>query len=103
MVIKKNDKVLIIKGKDRNKSGKVIKVFPKDSRVMVEGLNIQKKSVRPKREGEKGQIISVAMPVMSHNVELLCSSCGKATRVGFRIAKKGHIKERYCKKCKSTV
>jgi large subunit ribosomal protein L24 len=103
MKIKKNDKVLIIKGKDRTKSGKVIKVFPKDSRVIVEGLNIQKKTVRPKREGEKGQIISVAMPIMSHNVELMCPSCGKASKVGSRVAKKGHIKERYCKKCKSTV
>lgn len=103
MKIKKNDKVLILKGKDRGKSGKVIKALPENSRVIIEGFNLQKRMIRPKRQGEKGQIISIAMPIRIDNVELLCPSCGKPARVGYRLIKEGLIKERYCKKCGKTV
>ena len=102
MNIRKGDKVIIIKGKDRNKSGKVIEMISKDSTVIVEGQNLYKKSLRPKKQGEKGQIISVPKPLKMQNVQLVCSSCGKPTRTGIKVdANKS--KSRYCKKCNAIV
>ena len=92
---------MMIKGKDRNKSAKVIDVLEKGSRVIVEGLNLLKKSVRPKKQGEKGQIISVPQAVRIENVQFVCSSCGKAARTGIKV--NGDKKERYCKKCNAIV
>ena len=98
MKIKKGDTVKILTGKDKGKSGKVIRVVLKDSKVAVEGLNIYKKHVRPKRQGEKGEIVQVVRPLSVSNVMLVCSRCNKATRIGY-----GHDngkKVRYCRKCK---
>ncbi len=97
MKIKKGDIVLITKGKDREKSGKVLSAFPKENKVLVEGLNLRKKHVRPTKSGEKGQIIQVPVPISVANVKLICSKCGKAVRVGYRI--EGEKKYRICKKC----
>ncbi len=101
MKIKKGDTVKIITGKDRNKTGKVMKVLPKKSRVLIEGLNLYKKHVRPKTQGEKGQTVMVPRPLGVSNVMLVCSVCGQATRIGFR--KEGDNKVRYCKKCKGVT
>lgn len=68
MSIKKGDTVTAIKGKDAGKSGKVLKVFPKLNRVLVEGVNMFKKHKRPAKQGEKGQIISIARPIHRSNV-----------------------------------
>ena len=57
MKIKKGDNVLIISGKDKGRTGKIIKAFPKDLKILVEGINLKKKHVRPKKEGEKGQVL----------------------------------------------
>lgn len=97
MKIRKGDTVLIIKGKDRGRSGKVIKALPKENKVIVEGLNLSKKHLRPKRSGEKGQIITIPRPIYVSNVKLICPSCKKATRVGYEI--KNEKKFRKCKKC----
>ncbi len=101
MKVKKGDKVLIIKGKDRGKSNKVIKVFPKRHRVIVDSLNMRKKTIRPKKEGESGQVVSVAWPIGMENVMVICHSCEKPTRIGSRID--GNKKVRYCKKCKTVI
>ncbi|MGC9046895.1 MAG: 50S ribosomal protein L24 [Minisyncoccia bacterium] len=101
MKIKKGDLVKILKGKDRGKTGKVIKVFTRDNKVTVEGLNLFKKHVRPRRQGEKGEIVQVARPLAIANVMLICPSCGKATRVGYRF--ENNNKVRYCKKCESKI
>ena len=69
MHIKKDDKVIILTGKDKGKSGKVLKSFPKDNKVIVEGINVLKVHQKPRRSGEKGQIIDKAMPVHSSNVK----------------------------------
>ncbi len=100
MKIKKGDKVIIIKGKDSGKSGKVINVIVKDNRIMVEALNLMKKNIKAKKQGEKGQIISVPASLNVSNVLLLCQSCGKPTRIGHRLT--GLTKERICKSCKAT-
>ncbi|MDP3953360.1 MAG: 50S ribosomal protein L24 [bacterium] len=99
--IKKGDKVLLRKGKDAGKSGKVLRVIPDKYTVVVEGLNILKKNIRAKKQGEKGQIVSVPSPVRVENVSLVCPGCHKPTRIGTRM--KGDKKERYCKKCKAKI
>lgn len=68
MSIKKGDTVLILKGKDRTKSGKVIRVFPKENKVLVEGINMVKRHKRATKQGEKGQMVSIARPIDRSNV-----------------------------------
>lgn len=97
MKIKKGDTVLIISGKDRGKKAKVLEVFPKQKRVIAEGANLRKKHVRPKRTGEKGQIIQLPGAIDISNVKFICPKCGKPTRVGYRLKEKN--KFRACKKC----
>jgi len=100
--IKKSDTVLIISGKDRARTGRILKVFPKEGKILVEGINLHKKHIRPKKEGEKGQIIQVPSPLDISDVKLICSKCKKVTRVGYKMIKfeSGRkAKVRICKKC----
>lgn len=97
MKIKKGDTVLIISGKYRGKTGKVLRAFPKERKILVEGVNLVKKHQRPRRTGEKGQIIQIPKPIDVSNAKLICPKCKKATRVGYKIIEK--IKYRICKKC----
>jgi large subunit ribosomal protein L24 len=97
MKIKKGDTVLVISGKWRGKTGKVLKTFPKDFKVLVEGVNIVRKHQRPKRAGEKGQIVEIPKPIAVSKVKLICPFCKKATRVGYKIDREE--KFRFCKKC----
>ena len=99
--IKKNDTVKVISGKDRGKTGKIIKVLPDSQRAVVEGVNLYKKHVRPKNENEKGQVITVPRSLHISNIQLVCPSCGKPTRIGF--VTEGKEKSRICKKCKSRI
>ena len=98
MKIKKNDTVLIISGKDRGRKGKVLNVFPEEQKLLVEGANIRKRHVRPKKSGEKGQIVESPAPFSASNVKLICAKCGKSTRVAYQFIDKK--KRRICKKCK---
>ncbi|MFA5432054.1 MAG: 50S ribosomal protein L24 [Candidatus Paceibacterota bacterium] len=97
MKIKTNDQVLIIAGNDKGKKGKVLKSIPDKKRVIVEGIALIKKHVKPKKSGQKGQVVSSPRSINISNVELVCSKCGKATRVGHEIV--DGIKYRVCKKC----
>lgn len=97
MKIKKGDVVKIIQGKDKGKTGKVLRALPKESSILIEGLNLVKKSVKPKREGQKGEIVLVPRPVNISNVMLVCPHCHEATRIGFRSV--DGKKLRFCKKC----
>jgi len=104
MKIQKNDQVLVIKGKERGKIGRVLKGFPKELKVLVEGVNLKKKHQRPRREGEKGQIIEILHPLSVANVKLICPHCKKPTKIGCKIIKektttKKKLKFRICKKC----
>jgi len=101
MKIKKGDNVVIITGKDRGKSGKIVQVLPGDCAVVVQSLNMRKVHMRPKKQGEKGQIISKESPLDISNVMLLCPKCTKPARVGYQISK--DIKSRICKKCNATI
>lgn len=100
--IKKGDTVLVRVGKDRGKTGKVLAMFPKEGRLVVEGRNLVKKHVRPRRAGEKGQRIEAPAPMPIARVMLLCPSCQKATRVAIR-RPAPHARERVCKKCKAVI
>lgn len=70
MSVKKGNTVVIMKGKDAGKSGKVLRVFPKTNKVLVEGVNMVKKHKRPTKEGEKGQLVSIARPIDRSNVKV---------------------------------
>lgn len=97
MKIKKGDQVLVISGKDKGRKNKIVKVFLKERKVVVEGINLRKKHVKPKKSGEKGQIVETSAPLNVSNLKLICSKCGKPTRVGYKI--EGKRKYRICKKC----
>lgn len=99
MKIRKGDNVKMLTGKDRGKTGKILVVYPDGGKVRVEGLNTVKKHQRPKKQGQKGQIVSVERAVNVSDVELICPRCGKATRVGHKFV--GDVKMRVCKRCKS--
>lgn len=99
MNIKKNDNVIMLQGKDRGKRGKILHVYPEDNKVRVEGLNMIKKHQRPKKQGQKGQIVSMERRVSASAVQIVCPSCGKPTRISH--VKQGDNKMRVCKKCKS--
>lgn len=101
MKVKKGDTVLIILGKDRAKKGKIIQSFPQKERIVVEGINLRKKNVRPKKSGEKGQIVEMPGSISVSNVKIICPKCKKATRVGYKIIKSENKKSkaRICKKC----
>lgn len=100
MKIRKGDTVLLTAGKDKNKKGKVIQILSGENKLIIEGINIVKKHVRPKRSGEKGQRVEVPRPLSLSNVKLVCPKCKKSTRVGYNIASKGREKRiRTCKKC----
>ncbi|MBI2041760.1 MAG: 50S ribosomal protein L24 [Candidatus Nealsonbacteria bacterium] len=101
MKIKKNDTVLIISGKDRGKRGKVLDVFPAQGKLMVEGLNLRKKHAKPKKQGEKGQVVEIPAPIQVSNIELVCAKCGKPTRVGYKTI--DNKKYRMCKKCRQEI
>jgi len=101
MKIHKGDQVLIISGKDRARKGKVIEAFPRQGKVVVEGINLRKKHMKPKKSGEKGQIVETPASLNVSDVKLICSKCGKPTRVGYKM--EGKRKYRICKKCKQEI
>lgn len=100
--LKRNDKVMIISGKDKGKTGKILKIFAEKQKLVVEGLNLYKRHIKPRRQGEKGQIIQMPMPLYLSKVLLVCPKCGKATRRAFEFLENGK-KIRVCKKCKAEI
>ncbi len=101
MKIRKKDTVLIISGKDRGRKGKVLEALPFREKILVEGINIRKKHVKPKKQGEKGQIMEIATPISISNVKLICPKCGKAVRTKYKV--EGKKKSRVCKKCEQEI
>lgn len=101
MNLKKGDNVIVIAGRERGKRGKVLAVNSASSRLTVEGLNLYKKHKRPTKQGQKGEIVSVARSMHQSNVMLYCSSCKKGARVGAQVSDKGKV--RICTRCKSVL
>jgi large subunit ribosomal protein L24 len=101
MNIKKGDNVKILSGKDRGKTGNILRVYPDKGRVLVEGLNTYKKNVRPKQQGQTGEIVTIQKSLNTSNVQLMCKKCNKGVRVGRRV--ENDKKVRYCKRCQATL
>lgn len=100
--IKKGDKVQVISGKDKGKSGKVLKVLSSNNRVVVEGINIVKKHFKKRSESEPGGIKDIPLSVHISNVALVCSSCGKGVKVAVQVLEdKSRI--RLCRRCKQSL
>ena len=97
MKIKKDDKVIVLSGKDKGKQGKVLIADPKGGKVVVEGVNVATKHQKPRKQGEEGGIIKVETPIYVNKVQLVCPKCGKATRVAHKIVNSKKV--RVCKKC----
>ncbi|MEX1013778.1 MAG: 50S ribosomal protein L24 [Candidatus Paceibacterota bacterium] len=101
MRIKKGDTVKIIAGKDKGKEGKILRIDSKKNRVSVEGVNVYKKHVKPKKQDEKGEVIDVSRPLSISNISLICPNCKEPTRIGKK-EDEDEIK-RYCKKCNKFI
>ena len=97
MNIRKDDKVVVLSGKDKGKEGKVIVVNPKAGKVIVEGVSVATKHQKPRKQGEEGGIIKVETPIYACKVMVVCPKCGKPTRVAHKMD--GDKKVRVCKKC----
>ncbi len=96
--IKRNDIVIVVAGKDKGKTGKVLRVNPDTKRVVVEHINIVKKHRKPRSQTEPGGILNIESPINLSNVMLYCSKCQKGIRIVVKTTKEGN-KVRYCKKC----
>jgi large subunit ribosomal protein L24 len=101
MKLKKGDNVIIITGKDKGKKGKIVRVLPSENKVVVEGLNILKKHQRPRRSGEKGQVIKIAMPIHASNVQIVDPKSEKGSRIGAK--KVGDTKVRIARKSNQEI
>jgi len=96
--VKKDDLVMVIAGKEKGKSGKIMRVLPERGQVVVESLNVVKRHTRPTRTNNQGGIIDKEAPFDASNVQVLCKGCNKPTRTGMRVLEDGS-KARFCKKC----
>ena len=101
--IRKGDTVSTIAGRDKGKTGKVLRVFPLRGRALVEGVNFTKKSVRKNRQDpQAGGIVQREAPIRISNLAIFCKSCNKPTRVGVSVLSDG-AKSRFCKRCKELI
>ena len=99
--VKTGDNVMIISGKDKGKTGKVLQTSPKEGKVIVEGLNMVTKHVKPRRQGEQGGIVKRETPIRSCKVALYCPKCEKGVRVVFKL--EGDKKTRICRNCGNEI
>ena len=101
MKIKKGDTVQVLSGNDKGKKGEVFEFIPKDSKVVVKGVNVRKKHIKPRKQGEEGGIIPVECAINSSKVNVVCSKCGKPARIGYKV--ENDKKVRICKKCGTVI
>jgi len=99
--VKKGDRVYVLSGNDKGKSGKILKVLPKENRVIVDGINIVKKHTRPTRTNTQGGIIESPAPINASKVMLICPKCEKPSRVRRERGEKGV--RRICKRCERPI
>ncbi len=102
MKIRRDDTVVVIAGKDKGKNGKVRQSFSKESRVVVDGVNMVKRHMRPRGTARQAGIIEREAPLHVSNVMLLCPKCNRPTRIGFRILEDGS-RVRVCKRCHEVI
>ncbi|MDD5669752.1 MAG: 50S ribosomal protein L24 [Candidatus Omnitrophica bacterium] len=99
--LRKGDTVQVIKGKDKGKKGKILRVLATEKRAVVEGINMMKKHMR-RTQQDKGGIVSVERPMSVANIMFLCKNCSRPVRVGFKLLK-DESKVRMCKRCKEAI
>ena len=97
MKIKKGDTVKVLSGNDKGKTGEVLEVIPKTEKIIVKGVNVRKKHVKARKQGEESGIISVECAIHSSKVNVVCPKCGKAVKVGYKMEKDEKV--RVCRKC----
>ena len=97
MNIRKDDKVVVLSGKDKGKEGKVLYADPKAGKLIVEGVNVASKHQKPRKQGEQGGIIKMETPIYACKVMVVCPKCGKPTRVAHKLESGKSV--RVCKKC----
>ena len=102
MRIRKGDRVRVLTGKFRGKEGEVMTVLTKQNKVIIDGVNIAKKHQKPVSQTNTGGIIDKEMPIPASNVAIICNSCGKPTRIGYRFEADG-TKVRICRKCEGDL
>ena len=100
--VRSGDTVVVLSGKDKGKQGKVLQVSPKEGKVIVEGLNVVTKHVKPRRQGEQGGIVEAEAAMYASKLQLVCPKCGKATRIAHKILDDGS-KVRVCKSCEEEI
>ena len=100
--VKTGDEVVVINGKSRGKRGKVLHVSPSEGKVIVEGVNIVTKHVKPRKAGQEGGIVKTEGAMYASKVQLVCPHCGKPTRIAHKIMDDGS-KKRSCKKCSEVL
>ena len=98
MKFKVGDSVLVTAGKDKGRRGKIDRVVTKTGKAGVKGVNLYKRHVKPKGEGQRGGIVSLERPLHAAAVAVVCAKCNKPTRVGFEVSATG-VKQRICRKC----
>lgn len=101
MKLKKGDTIIVTVGKDKGRKGKIDRIFPKDQKVLVPGINIVKKHLKKKDEKNPGGIVEIPKPMIVSKLMLVCPKCGKPTRIGYDITKQDKI--RMCKKCHQKI
>ena len=99
--IKKGDTVKVLSGNDKGKTGEVLEVIPGTEKIIVKGINVRKKHVKARKQGEESGIIPVECAIHSSKVNVVCPKCGKATRIGYEIEKDQKV--RVCKKCNAKI
>ena len=97
MRVRKGDNVQILSGNDKGKTGEVLEVMPKTGKIIVKGVNIRKKHVKPRKQGDEGGIIPVECSIFSAKVNVVCPKCNKPTKIGYEMDKDKKV--RVCKKC----
>jgi len=102
MKIRKNDTVLVIAGKDRGKKGKVRFAYPKEQKLLVEGINFIKKHSKARGQARQAGIIDLEAPIHVSDVMLFCDKCNHPTRIGFRLLEDGR-KVRICQSCREVI
>ncbi len=100
--VKRGDTVAVLAGDDKGKKGKVLEVFPKAGRIIVDGVNIQKKHTKPTQTNPQGGIIEKPGPIHASNVALVCPSCKAPTRIRRERSADGKL-QRHCKKCGKAI
>jgi large subunit ribosomal protein L24 len=101
MKLIKGDEVIIVKGKDKNKRGKIEKVFTKENMVLIPGVNLYKKHFKSRTNDKPSEIIEITKPFHVGNVAIICPNCKKQSRIGFKLDNKEKI--RICKKCNKKI